>query len=101
VPLECLPNVAAAQPELAARIEALGVGLALDGDAATPAEIGDAVSRTLRDPAYRARAGRLARVFAAAPGLSAVVSELERIAGFERRPISAALERGGPRIGAD
>lgn len=101
VPLVCLPNVAADQPELAARIASLGVGLALDGDAATPAEIGDAVSRTLLDPAYRARAGRLARVFAAAPGLPAVVSELERIAGFEERRAPSPLEREGGRIGAD
>lgn len=101
VPLVCLPNVAADQPELAAQVESLGVGLALDGETATPAEIGDAVSQMLLDPAYRAKAQRLARVFASAPGLPAVVSELERLAGVGERPARAAVEPASRAISAD
>jgi UDP:flavonoid glycosyltransferase YjiC (YdhE family) len=89
VPLLCLPNRAADQPMLAARIASLGVGLSLDGDVATPAEIGAAVDSILRLPSFLSKARHLATKISEAPGTNAVVRSLEQIAnstgGDERR----------------
>ena len=79
VPLLCLPNAVADQPILAAQIEALGAGRALDGDNAIPAEIETAIGQLLNDPCYAANARSLANAIAHAPGTRAAVSYLERL----------------------
>jgi UDP:flavonoid glycosyltransferase YjiC (YdhE family) len=66
VPLVCLPNLAADQPALAAQVAALGAGIALDGDTASPEAIGEAVMTTMTDPSCASAAHRLADVIAAA-----------------------------------
>ncbi len=78
VPLLCLPNPVADQPILAAQVEALGAGRALNGDDATPAEIFAAMQQLLTDRSYTARARLLAGAIAAAPGISLAVDKLER-----------------------
>jgi UDP:flavonoid glycosyltransferase YjiC (YdhE family) len=75
----CLPNPAADQPALAARVQALGAGLALDGESATAAEIGAAVQHVLADKSFAAAARRLADAIAAAPGAAAVAHRLEQL----------------------
>jgi UDP:flavonoid glycosyltransferase YjiC (YdhE family) len=80
VPLLCLPNRAADQPMLAARVASLGVGLSLDGDTAAPTEIGSAADSILRHPSFASGARDLATKIAEAPGMSAVVRSLEQIA---------------------
>ncbi len=79
VPLVALPNPAADQPFLAATLQRLGAGLALDG-AAGPETIRDAVHEVLRQPSYAQAARRLADVIRAAPGVSLAAAELERLA---------------------
>ena len=81
VPLLCLPNKAADQPLMAAQVHNLGCGLSLDGDDATPREIGHAVDRLIVEPTFAARARSLARAIAKAPGVSAAVALLEELAG--------------------
>lgn len=80
VPLVVLPNPAADQPALAAQIERLGVGIALDGESATPEQIGDAVHTVLDDDSYAAHARQLARTIGALPGPEGAVGLLERMA---------------------
>jgi len=80
VPLVCLPNPAADQPALAAQVEALGAGLALDGESATVAEIAGAVEQVLTDQSYADAARRLAHVIADTPGGATAASRLERLA---------------------
>lgn len=80
VPLVALPNPAADQPALAAQIEHLGVGIALDGETATPAQIAAAVDTVLTDDAYAANARRLAATIGALPGPSGAAALLERLA---------------------
>jgi UDP:flavonoid glycosyltransferase YjiC (YdhE family) len=79
VPMVCLPNPAADQPALAAQVQALGAGLALDGESATAAEIGAAVHHVLADKSCAAAARRLADAIAAAPGVAAVAHRLEQL----------------------
>lgn len=78
VPLLCLPNPVADQPILAAQVEALGAGRALNGDDATPAEISAAMEQLLTDRSYTANARLLAGAISAAPGMPAAVEQLER-----------------------
>lgn len=61
VPLVSLPNPAADQPPLAAQVQTLGAGLALNGESASPAEIRSAVTEVVRTQSYRAVAGALAQ----------------------------------------
>jgi UDP:flavonoid glycosyltransferase YjiC (YdhE family) len=84
VPLVCLPNAAADQPSLAAQIEALGAGQALDGENAAPVEIAAAVDQVLANASYTTKARLLAGAIADAPGAPAVVSDLERLAAAGR-----------------
>ncbi|MFF5303394.1 glycosyltransferase [Streptomyces sp. NPDC013161] len=60
VPLVAPPNPAAGQPALAEQIERLGVGIALEGDTATPDHIAAAVHTPIRDDSYATPAGSLA-----------------------------------------
>ncbi|QWF83898.1 glycosyltransferase [Amycolatopsis sp. CA-230715] len=79
VPVVCLPNPGSDQHALAAHVSALGAGIALDGDAASPAEIREAVAEVVGSPAYATAARSLAARFAAAPGAAGAVAELERL----------------------
>ena len=91
VPLLCLPNPVADQPILASQVEALGCGLSLDGDNATPTEIKAAVDSLLNDRSYTANARTLAETISHSPGVLAVASELETLIGRET-VISTAAE---------
>ena len=79
VPIVALPNQAADQPFLAARIQQLGAGLALDGESG-PARIREAARDVMAERSYAAAAGRLALAIRAAPGVEGAVFELERLA---------------------
>ncbi|MQA02546.1 MAG: hypothetical protein GEV07_07425 [Streptosporangiales bacterium] len=85
VPLVCLPNPAADQPALAARVAALGAGIALDGETATADEIGAAVHTVGTDPSYRAAAEKLAAAIAGAPGAAGAADTLEHLAATRDR----------------
>lgn len=82
VPLVCLPNpIIADQVPLAAQVERLGAGRALDGESATPADIAAAVVEVLTHPTYRSAARELAGVIAERPGAATAASRLMRFAG--------------------
>jgi UDP:flavonoid glycosyltransferase YjiC (YdhE family) len=77
VPVVGLPNLAADQPFLAKRIEQLGAGLCLDGDA-EPSAIRAAVREVMAKPAHADAARVLAASIRACPGAAGAASELER-----------------------
>ena len=89
VPVVALPNLAADQPFLAARLQELGAGVALDGEA-EPAAIRAAVKAVMRQPSYAAAAGRLADAISSAPGAVGAADELERVAATP--PLNPVLE---------
>ncbi len=78
VPLVVLP-IGADQPHNGDRCEALGVGRVLDSFAATPHEIGDAVSTVLARPDFRAAAGTIAREARSLPPAASAVPLLEGV----------------------
>jgi UDP:flavonoid glycosyltransferase YjiC (YdhE family) len=78
VPIAGLPYPAADQPLLAARIQALGAGVAMDGESA-PAIIKSAVRDLLDRPSFREAAARLGRAIRAAPGAAGAADLLERL----------------------
>ncbi|MDQ3640193.1 MAG: glycosyltransferase [Actinomycetota bacterium] len=80
VPLVCLPNPIADQPGIARQVESLGAGLALDGEAATSEEIGDAVKQVLSDPSYGAVARRLGGLITTTSGATSAAETLLRLA---------------------
>jgi MGT family glycosyltransferase len=79
VPILALPNQAADQPFLAARVELLGAGLALDGESG-PTAIRTAIRDIMTHPSYSAAAAKLAIAIEGAPGVEGAVVELERLA---------------------
>src|SRR5262249_53892728 len=79
VPIVALPNRSADQPFLAATLERLGAGLALDGEA-EPEAIRLAVQAVMRRPSYAAAAKTLAAAIHATPGVGGAAAELERLA---------------------
>jgi MGT family glycosyltransferase len=79
VPVVALPNPAADQPFLAATLQQLGAGLALDGESG-PDAIRTAVQEVMRVPTYAAAAKNLAAVISAAPGAAGAAIDLERLA---------------------
>jgi MGT family glycosyltransferase len=79
VPLVALPNPMADQPFLAATIQQLGAGLALDGESG-PAAIRKAVREVIGQRSYAAAAATLAAAIHAAPGVAGAAVELERLA---------------------
>ena len=91
VPILALPNQAADQPFLAARVEELGAGLALEGDSG-PSAIRVAVREVTTEPSYAAAAAKLAIAIHAAPGVGGAVAELERLASLRGRA-SSDIER--------
>lgn len=81
VPLVCLPNpIIADQIPLAAQVERLGAGRALDGESATPADIAAAVAEVLTDSTYRSSARELAKAIAATTGAATAASRLVHFA---------------------
>lgn len=78
VPVVALPNPAADQPFLAAKIQQLGAGLALDGESG-PTAIQTAAKEVMGEPSYAAAAGNLAVAIHAAPGVAGAAVELERL----------------------
>lgn len=87
LPMVVIP-IGADQPRNAARCAALGVARALDAVAATPGDVGRAVTAVLGEPGYRLRAEGLRDEIAALPPPEHAVGLLERLAA-ERRPLVA------------
>jgi MGT family glycosyltransferase len=79
VPVVALPNPAADQPFLAARVQQLGAGLALDGESG-PTAIRTAIRDVMTHPSYAAAAAKLAIAISGAPGVEGAAVELERLA---------------------
>lgn len=79
VPLVALPNPAADQPFLAATIQRLGAGLALEGSAG-PDAIRAAVREVLGQPSYTNVARVLAAKIETMPGTVGAADQLERLA---------------------
>jgi UDP:flavonoid glycosyltransferase YjiC (YdhE family) len=79
LPLVCLP-IGRDQPDNAARVEWHGAGLRLSSRS-SPAAIGAAVERVLRDPAFAASAARLAAAFAEERPAERAPNALEAVAG--------------------
>jgi UDP:flavonoid glycosyltransferase YjiC (YdhE family) len=84
VPIAGLPYPAADQPFLAARIQALGAGLAMDGES-SPAIIQRAVRDLLDRPSFREAAAQLAETIRAAPGAAGAADVLEQLARHQDR----------------
>ena len=78
VPIAGLPYPAADQPFLAARIQTLGAGLAMDGEAG-PAIIKSAVRDLLDRPSFREAAVRLSQAIRLAPGAAGAADVLEEL----------------------
>jgi len=87
VPIVALPNPAADQPFLAATIQRLGAGLALDGGAG-PDAIRTAVMEVLGEPSYANAARTLGIKIAKMPGVAGAADQLERLA---RAPMIAPV----------
>jgi UDP:flavonoid glycosyltransferase YjiC (YdhE family) len=79
VPLVCLPNLAGDQPILASQVQALGCGLALDGDSATSLEIGEAIDRLIEEHSFAAQAHSIAKTIYESPGAAAAAEELVQL----------------------
>jgi MGT family glycosyltransferase len=79
VPVLGLPNPAADQPFLARRVEQLGAGIALDGEAA-PAAIRSAARQVLHEPSYADAARHLGDVIQSMPGAIGAAVLLEQLA---------------------
>lgn len=92
VPLVALPNPAADQPFLAATIQRLGAGLALEGTAG-PDAIRAAVKEVLGQPSYTTAARVLAAKIGAMPGTAGAADQLERLARANVSP-RGRLDRG-------
>lgn len=79
VPMAVVP-LFADQTWNAERVEAIGAGIVLAGGADAVAGLGDAVSKLLVDPAYRANAERVAEQMAALPSVDAAPAVARAIA---------------------
>jgi UDP:flavonoid glycosyltransferase YjiC (YdhE family) len=75
VPMLCVP-MGRDQPMLAARVEELGLGVALPLDTTTEA-LAAAIRRTLEDPALSERTQRFATVLTGHPGLDDAIGTVE------------------------
>jgi MGT family glycosyltransferase len=91
VPLVCLPNAAADQPYIAARVAELGAGVALTADI-RPDAVGKAVDAVLTTPSYTSAARRLAEEVAAAPGPEGAAAILEGLARTGAPAVRSAPE---------
>ncbi|HEX7264010.1 MAG TPA: glycosyltransferase [Candidatus Dormibacteraeota bacterium] len=81
VPIAGLPYPAADQPFLAARIQALGAGVAMDGES-SPAIIKSAVRNLLDRSSYREAAARLAEAIGRASGAAGAADVLQEVARY-------------------
>jgi UDP:flavonoid glycosyltransferase YjiC (YdhE family) len=88
VPMAVVP-LFADQPFNAERVAALGAGIALEGGPAAVSRLGDAVSKLLVDPAYRANAQRVADEIAALPTIDAAPAIVRALA--TERPLAAIV----------
>jgi UDP:flavonoid glycosyltransferase YjiC (YdhE family) len=79
VPLVVVPK-GADQPRQAERVSAVGAGISLTGDAATPEAVAAAVTRCLTESSFRANAIRISQEIAAMPSPDQVVDSLEALA---------------------
>ena len=79
VPLVALPNPVADQPFLAATLQRLGAGLALDGESG-PDAIRAAVHEVTGQPSYSGAALALGTKIRAAPGAGGAATDLEQLA---------------------
>jgi MGT family glycosyltransferase len=77
VPLIGIPNQAADQPFLAQRVQGLGAGLALEGEAGVE-EIRAAAREILARPSYATAARKLGAAIRASPGAAGAAVELEQ-----------------------
>jgi len=84
VPIAGLPYPAADQPFLAARIQKLGAGVALDGESSA-VTIKSAVRDLLDQPSFREAAARLGGPTGAAPGAAGAADVLEQLARHQIR----------------
>jgi UDP:flavonoid glycosyltransferase YjiC (YdhE family) len=84
VPMAVVP-LFADQPDNAARIAAIGAGIALEG----VSRLGDAVSKLLVDPAYRANAERVSDEMAGVPSVDAAPAIARAVAN--ERPVAAIV----------
>jgi UDP:flavonoid glycosyltransferase YjiC (YdhE family) len=82
VPMVCVP-LGRDQHLNAARVAAVGAGIALDSEAGA-GEIGDALDAVLADAGYRRSAAAIASASADAGGASAVVDDLESLCAGAR-----------------
>lgn len=103
VPVVALPNPAADQPALAARVAELGAGIALDGETATAAQIQDAVATVLASGTYQSAARKLGDAIRAAPGVSSAADAVERVSrsAWPSRVEVYALRPGETDLDAD
>ena len=72
------------KPEVSMRVQWSGVGLTLKTGTPTPAAVGAAVDRVLRDPVFRARAREMAARIAEYDTFDIIASELEMAAASAR-----------------
>jgi UDP:flavonoid glycosyltransferase YjiC (YdhE family) len=85
VPMAVVP-LFADQPFNADRIAAIGAGIAIDGGPQAVSKLGDAVSKLLVDPAYRANAESVADEMASVPSVDAAPAIARAI--LEDRPLA-------------
>jgi UDP:flavonoid glycosyltransferase YjiC (YdhE family) len=88
VPMAVVP-LFADQPFNAERVAAIGAGIALEGGPSAVARLGDAVSKLLVDPAYRANAERVADEMRSLPSVDAAPAVMHAI--LEERPLAAIV----------
>jgi UDP:flavonoid glycosyltransferase YjiC (YdhE family) len=89
VPIAGLPYPAADQPFLAARIQALGAGIAMDGES-SPAVIKSAVRDLLDRPSFREAAARLAQAIRLAPGAAGAADVLGDLGRHKASDLASA-----------
>lgn len=83
VPMVVLP-LFADQPFNAARVAALGAGIALEGGASAVGELNGALRRVLADDSFRRNAGRVAQEIDRLPPVSEAVPYLESLTAYHR-----------------
>jgi UDP:flavonoid glycosyltransferase YjiC (YdhE family) len=88
VPMAVVP-LFADQPFNAERVAAIGAGIAIDGGPQGVVRLGDAVSKLLVDPAYRANAERVADEMRSLPSVDAAPAVARAI--LEDRPLAAIV----------
>jgi UDP:flavonoid glycosyltransferase YjiC (YdhE family) len=79
VPMVCLPNEFSDQPAVARRVADLGAAIDLQGDTATPTDIGDAVALILRTDSFAIAADGLRVRVGASPGTAGFLEVVNRV----------------------